>query len=199
MLSMKVEPGDIPTWEKERTIIQEGYTRCSENTGINDGTLQVAVQMEDDDDLRENSENGIAVVIKMKDSDHADEGTSRKRALGQREEAKKKDAAEARAKCIEKDVHVINSTVATLSDFPETVHSEIDSNRYVARKAALQTVEASTTENVVDSVTEPSQEVILPEPLLPALPVRGTDAEMTQAQVSSLQGTVSVIPLLPCT
>lgn len=33
MLSMKVEPGDIPTWEKERTIIQEGYTRCSENTG----------------------------------------------------------------------------------------------------------------------------------------------------------------------
>lgn len=29
---------------------------------------------DDDDDLRENTENGIAVVIKMKDSDHADEG-----------------------------------------------------------------------------------------------------------------------------
>lgn len=186
MLSIKVEPEDMPTRE-ERRIIQEEFTNCSENTGINDGTLQVTVQMEDDDDLRENSENGIAVVIKMKDSDHADEGTSRKRALGQKEEAKKKDAAEARAKCIEKDVHVINSTVTTLSDFPETVHSEIHSNRNVARKSALQTVEASTTENVVDSVTEPSQEVILPEPLLPTLPVRGTDAEMTQAQVSSLQ------------
>ncbi|KAJ8047853.1 hypothetical protein HOLleu_06967 [Holothuria leucospilota] len=243
MLSIKVEPEDMPTRE-ERRIIQEEFTKCSENkeeemienvevgealgcsdhycitwslvivrgterksrsTGINDGTLQATVQMEDDDDLRENSENGIAVVIKMKDSDHADEGSildehapiirkvvkpdknepwfgpdivqskklrrkferqwqksgltvhremfkeqcKQKKGTG----PKKKDAAEARAKCIEKGVHVINSTVTTLSDFPETVHSEIDSNRNVARISALQTVEASTTENVVDSVT----------------------------------------------
>ncbi|KAJ8047851.1 hypothetical protein HOLleu_06965 [Holothuria leucospilota] len=113
MLSIKVEPDNIPAWQEEGTIIQKGYTRHSKNTGgcasptaeltssdlegscengvkkegtshtsqergIGGSPLQVITHIADDNDyLRENSENENAVVIKIEDSSHADEGMYR--------------------------------------------------------------------------------------------------------------------------
>ncbi|KAJ8047797.1 hypothetical protein HOLleu_06897 [Holothuria leucospilota] len=110
MLSIKVEPEDIPTWEEERRITQKGYTRHSENAGgcasptaeltssdlegncengvkkedtshtlqergIGGSPLQVITHIADGNHfLRGKSENENAVVIKIEDSSHADEG-----------------------------------------------------------------------------------------------------------------------------
>ncbi|KAJ8030532.1 hypothetical protein HOLleu_26982 [Holothuria leucospilota] len=79
MSAFKEEPEGTPTWEEGSTvkIMQEGHTNLSEDTGIDDGTVQVTVHMEEDEFLTETTENEITAVSKDDSSDLEDAGCSK--------------------------------------------------------------------------------------------------------------------------